>query len=163
MAPTDPKARAVFWDVHSDLPREGPGNRESTARALGLASPIPPTAQVLDIACGPGTQTLDLAELMPDATICAVDRHEPFVVETNRRAAARGVANRVRATQADMRSLPKVREVLWICISGDGERSERPWERSPRGRSSVQWRRLARRRRFELLTSKIRRFTVPTK
>ena len=116
MAPTDPKARAVFWDVHSDLPREGPGNRESTARALGLASPIPPTAQVLDIACGPGTQTLDLAELMPDATICAVDRHEPFVVETNRRAAARGVANRVRATQADMRSLelpPASFDLIW--------------------------------------------------
>jgi hypothetical protein len=29
------------------------GNREATARALSLASSIPPNAQVLDIACGP--------------------------------------------------------------------------------------------------------------
>jgi hypothetical protein len=34
MAVRDPKARAVFWDIHSGLPREGPGNRESTERAL---------------------------------------------------------------------------------------------------------------------------------
>ena len=101
----DPKARAVFWDIHSDLPREGPGNRESTARALGLPAPIPEDAQVLDIACGPGMQTLDLAELLPNATICAVDRHEPFVEETNRRAVSRGVGDRVRAIRADMRLL----------------------------------------------------------
>lgn len=116
MAITDPKARAVFWDIHSGLPREGPGNRESTARALGLAAPIPQHALVLDIACGPGMQTLDLAELLPEATICAVDRHEPFVEETNRRAASRGLADRVRATCADMRSLefpPATFDLIW--------------------------------------------------
>lgn len=106
MALTDPKARAVFWDIHSGLPREGPGNREATARALRLAAPLPNNVWVLDIACGPGMQTLDLAQLLPDATICAVDNHEPFVAETNRRAASHGVADRVRATRADMRALP---------------------------------------------------------
>ena len=116
MTPADAKARAVFWDVHSGLPREGPGNRESTARALGLAAPIPQHAQVLDIACGPGMQTLDLAELLPDATICAVDNHEPFVEETNRRAASRGATHRVRAIRADMRSLefpPASFDLIW--------------------------------------------------
>jgi ubiquinone/menaquinone biosynthesis C-methylase UbiE len=114
MTLTDPNA--VFWDIHSSLPREGPGNRESTARALGLCVPIPPNSQVLDIACGPGQQTLDLAELLPDATICAVDRHEPFVEETNRRAVARGVADRVKANSGDMRSLAFPRamfDLIW--------------------------------------------------
>jgi len=109
-------ARAVFWDIHNGLPREGPGYRESTARALSLAGPIPPHAHVLDIACGPGMQTLDLAELLPDATILGIDRHKPFVEETNRRAAARGVANRVGATRADMRSLelpPASSDLIW--------------------------------------------------
>jgi ubiquinone/menaquinone biosynthesis C-methylase UbiE len=114
MALTDSKA--VFWDIHSGLPREGPGNRESTARALGLAAPIPRDAHVLDIACGPGMQTLDLAELLPDAIICAVDSHEPFVEETNRRAAAHGAADRVKAICADMRSLefpPASFDLIW--------------------------------------------------
>src|ERR1700730_4107331 len=105
MAPTDEKYRAVFWDVHSSLAREGPGNRESTERALALAIPIPQCGQVLDVACGPGAQTIDLATLLPGATICAIDKHEPFVEETNRRAAAVGVSDRVRAVQGDMRSL----------------------------------------------------------
>jgi ubiquinone/menaquinone biosynthesis C-methylase UbiE len=115
MALNDPKAQAVFWDIHSSLPREGPGNRESTARALGIAAP-PQRAQVLDIACGPGMQTLDLAELLPDAAICAVDRHEPFVKEANRRAALRDVSDRVRAILGDMRSLdfpPASFDLIW--------------------------------------------------
>src|SRR5262249_1365900 len=106
MSLTDPKLSAVFWDVHSGLPREGPGNRESTERALALAAPIPPFAQVLDLACGPGAQTIDLATLLPRATIWAIDMHEPFVEETNRRAAALAINDRVRALRGDMRSLP---------------------------------------------------------
>jgi trans-aconitate methyltransferase len=105
MTVADPKARAVFWEIHNGLPREGPGNREATARALRLAAPRPKNPRVLDIACGPGMQTLDLSELLPEATICAVDNHEPFVEEANRRAASHGVADRVRATHADMRAL----------------------------------------------------------
>jgi SAM-dependent methyltransferase len=110
------KARAVFWDIHNGLPREGPGNREATARALRLAAPLPKNPQVLDIACGPGMQTLNLAELMPDATICAVDNHEPFVAETNRRAGFHGVTERVRAIRADMRALqfpPAAFDLVW--------------------------------------------------
>jgi hypothetical protein len=54
----------------------------------------------------PGMQTLDLARPLTDATIHAVDRHWPFVAETNRRAAVYGLADRVKATAADMRALP---------------------------------------------------------
>ncbi|NNG04934.1 MAG: class I SAM-dependent methyltransferase [Inquilinus sp.] len=112
----DPKANAVFFDIHSGLPREGPGNRESTRRALDLARPLPDRPTVLDIACGPGMQTMDLAELMPDARITAVDNHPPFVEEANRRAAAGGVTDRVRAELGDMSSLdftPGSFDLLW--------------------------------------------------
>jgi SAM-dependent methyltransferase len=61
---------------------------------------------VLDIACGPGSQTLDLAQLLNDATVHAVDRHWPFIKETRRRATVHGLADRVKATAADMRALP---------------------------------------------------------
>ncbi len=101
----DPKARAVFFDIHSGLPREGPGNRESTGRALELAGPLPDRPAVLDIGCGPGMQTMHLAEMLPNARITAVDFHPPFVEEVNRRAAERGVADRVSAEVGDMRDL----------------------------------------------------------
>ena len=79
MDPNDLRQRALFFEVHAGLPREGPGDRSSTARALDLARPLPAAPQVLDIACGPGAQTIDLAALLPQATITAVDLHEPFV------------------------------------------------------------------------------------
>lgn len=101
----DPKMRAVFLDLHSGLPREGPGNRDCTEQALKLAGDLPSPAKVLDIACGPGMQTMDLADLLPDAEIMAVDTHEPFVEEANRRARARGVNDRVRAAYGDMTAL----------------------------------------------------------
>jgi len=102
----DPRVRQVFFDVHRDLPREGPGDHASTARALALARPLPAQARVLDIACGPGMQTLDLAALLPDARIVALDNHAPFLVEVQRRAVAGSAADRIATVLADMAALP---------------------------------------------------------
>ena len=124
----NPKARAVFFDVHSGLPREGPGSRESTRRALALAGTLPSDAKVLDIACGPGMQTMDLADFLPGAEITAVDTHAPFVEEANRRAAERGVDDRVHAGIGNMRELafaPDSFDLIWCegaaYIMGVGE------------------------------------------
>lgn len=102
----DPAVRRAFFALHCGLPREGPGNRESTARALQLAGALPARARVLDIACGPGMQTMDLAELLPAARITATDNHAPYLEELARRAAARGLSGRVTTVLADMRALP---------------------------------------------------------
>jgi SAM-dependent methyltransferase len=51
-------------------------------------------------------QTTDLADLLPHAEILAVDTHEPFLEKANRRARARGVSSRVKATYGDMTALP---------------------------------------------------------
>jgi SAM-dependent methyltransferase len=112
----DPKTRAVFFDVHSGLPRQGPGSRACTARALEIVGPAPPEAAVLDIGCGPGKQTLDLAELLPAARITAVDTHAPFVAEVARRAAVRGLGDRVTALVGDMSALafaPASFDLVW--------------------------------------------------
>jgi len=102
----DPRVRQIFFDVHRDLPREGPGDHASTARALALARPLPTQARVLDIACGPGMQTLDLAALLPGARIVALDNHAPFLAEVQRRAVAGGVTDRITTVLADMAALP---------------------------------------------------------
>ncbi len=101
----DPRTREVFFHVHHDLPREGPGNRDCTARALALAGPLPAEPRILDIACGPGMQTLDLADLAPTARITAIEAHPASVTEARRRVRERGVADRVTVDVADMRAL----------------------------------------------------------
>jgi ubiquinone/menaquinone biosynthesis C-methylase UbiE len=100
------QARAAFEAVHTGLPRAGPGDRASTARALGNIEALPGRPRVLDIGCGPGKQTVDLATLLPAAAIQAVDAHAPFVAEAKRRIAAAGLAGRVSVLRADMRALP---------------------------------------------------------
>ena len=102
--------------MHQDLPREGPGNRQSTARALGLIADLPAAPQVLDIGCGPGMQTVDLAGLVPGARIQAVDAHAPFLADGTRRAEAAGCADRVTFSVGDMRALdfePETFDLLW--------------------------------------------------
>jgi SAM-dependent methyltransferase len=106
----------IMFTVHKGLPREGPGNRESTARALGLIDDLPAAPDVLDIGCGPGMQTVDLAALLPSARIRAVDAHAPFLADGARRAEAAGCADRIEFNVGDMRALefaPKTFDLLW--------------------------------------------------
>lgn len=102
----DPNTREIFFDLHSGLPREGPGNRGSTLRALAAAGPLPASPAILDMACGPGMQTLDLARAVPCASITALDGHGPFLAEVGRRAAAAGYADRIKTLRADMAAPP---------------------------------------------------------
>ncbi len=102
----DSLASRLMFTVHQDLPREGPGNRESTARALAAVRNLPAQPAVLDVGAGPGMQTMDLAELLPGARISAIDAHLPFVTELRARAQAAGVSDRVSGAVGDMRALP---------------------------------------------------------
>ena len=103
---SDPAQRAAFFAVHRDMPREGPGDRASVVRALQLAGPLPARPDVLDLACGPGGQTLDLAELLPDARITALDGYEPFLRQLESRARDEGVLDRITIVHGDMGRLP---------------------------------------------------------
>lgn len=100
-----------FFDA--SLPQLGPGNDESTGRALGIvmahraehdkavaSGPL----RVLDIGCGNGVQTLALARRV-DGEIVAVDNHRPYLDELQRRAESAGVGDRVRVCEMDMQAL----------------------------------------------------------
>ena len=67
---------------------------------------LPQAPLILDVACGPGAQTLDLAELVPDARFVALDAHPPYLDELRRRARAAGIEHRIDARVGDMRALP---------------------------------------------------------
>jgi SAM-dependent methyltransferase len=95
----------AFWAIHSDLPREGPGDNASTARALGLMADLPAAPAILDIACGPGMQTLELAR-RSGGHVTAIDLHMPFLADAARRARAAGLADRISLVRASMTALP---------------------------------------------------------
>jgi SAM-dependent methyltransferase len=110
------RQRAAFFAIHRDLPREGPGDGASTRRALALAPPLPAAARVLDIACGPGAQTLDLADALPGASIVALDAHRPYLAQLDRRAAASGLSHRIVTVLGDMASMdfaPASFDLVW--------------------------------------------------
>ena len=95
----------LFHEIYQALPRQGPGNRLSTERALAMLPPLTGDQRILDIGCGSGTQTLDLARACP-AQIVAVDIHEPFVRTLQQRIEREGLVDRVEARVADMSDLP---------------------------------------------------------
>jgi SAM-dependent methyltransferase len=122
----------VFFTLHRDLPREGPGHRESTAHALFLIPTLVARPRVLDLGCGPGAQTLDLAVLLPDAEIVAVDAHRPFLEALQRRAQDAGLASWITATQGDLAAPPGGPYDLIWCEGAayllGFERALRTWE-----------------------------------
>ena len=95
---------ALFFELFSGLPRQGPGNATSTLQALALVPDVGPRTRVLDIGCGTGAQTLVLANTSTFRTV-AVDTHAPFINTLKRNALKLGLADRVDARVADMRSL----------------------------------------------------------
>jgi len=126
--------RDVFWQVHSDNPREGPGSDESTARAFALLGTLPARPRILDIGCGPGAQTLCLAGLC-DGTITAIDTHRPFLDRLDQEIERRGLSARVTVREANMADLPfrdGAFDVIWaegsLCFLGV-ERALRAWRR----------------------------------
>ena len=112
---SDARAMELFFELYSGLPRQGPGDSDSTRRALSLVPPLDSTAHLLDIGCGTGAQTFDLARFSP-ASILAVDLHPPFVDALNARAAELGLTDRVEARVGDMNRLdfpPHHFDLIW--------------------------------------------------
>lgn len=105
----------IFWEIHSNLPREGPGDSESTARAYAAIKNLPPQPKILDIGCGPGMQTLDLARLS-QGEIIAIDFHQPFLDELIRRAKEAGLEEHIQTRKLSMFEMdftPEQFDLVW--------------------------------------------------
>jgi ubiquinone/menaquinone biosynthesis C-methylase UbiE len=110
------KLPEVFFDIQSDLPRQGPGESDSTRRALALCKSLASAPRILDIGCGPGAQTLVLAEQLHDASITGIDVHQPYLEELRARAAAAGVSDRVVPMNMPMEEMtfaPETFDLIW--------------------------------------------------
>jgi SAM-dependent methyltransferase len=111
----DNEQMEFFYEIFdASLPRLGPGTNRATMQAFDLLLSLrpdltnsqgrPAALRILDIGCGNGTPTIQLARHI-DGTILAVDNHQPFLDELQRRAEAEGVADKIQARLKDMRDL----------------------------------------------------------
>jgi ubiquinone/menaquinone biosynthesis C-methylase UbiE len=91
----------IFFEVFEELPRQGPGSRVCTERAFRLCSELPSTAEILDVGCGCGAQTFDLAEIS-SGSIVTMDAHAPLIERLRNKVAGLGLEGRVRAVVGDM-------------------------------------------------------------
>jgi len=92
---------SIFRELTEGLPRQGPGSPETTLRALGLARGLPPRPRILDVGCGSGAQTIELARAT-GGPIVAVDIRQRFLDELIERAGAAGVLAQVTTVNASM-------------------------------------------------------------
>ncbi len=67
-----------FYELFESLPRCGPGDNKTTRRAFNTIPKPPVHPLVLDIGCGPGVQTIELAKLSK-GRIIALDNHQAFL------------------------------------------------------------------------------------
>ncbi|WP_299612320.1 class I SAM-dependent methyltransferase [uncultured Tateyamaria sp.] len=107
-----PEEWAAFLEVHNDLPREGPGAPQDVQWAvqqLGLSGVL----DVFDAGCGPGADTVTLAETLPEARIRAVDTTDTFVAQAQARVARFG--DRVRVELASMADADGPYDLIWCA------------------------------------------------
>jgi len=94
----------IFFEIHKDLPREGPGGNEYTRKAFSMVGDLPSEPYILDIGCGPGMQTIELAKIS-NGHITALDNHKPFLEVLNRNIEQEGLSDKIKTVHGSMFSL----------------------------------------------------------
>jgi cyclopropane fatty-acyl-phospholipid synthase-like methyltransferase len=94
----------AFFKLHSGLPREGPGSDASTRKAIRALPSLPPSPRVVDLGCGPGRQTLVLAQAL-SSSIIAADIHQPYLDQLQTSAAQAGLNARIKTRNISMDAL----------------------------------------------------------
>ncbi len=109
----------LLFELFTDTPRQGPGSLETTRKTLNLIPKLPPAPLVLEIGCGTGGSTLELARLTK-GIITATDIYQPFLDELDRKARAAGITT-ITSKNMDMAdlTLPETSfDLLWAesCV-----------------------------------------------
>ena len=109
------KSGRLFRELTEGLPRQGPGSPESTRRALAMIRGLPAHPRILDVGCGPGAQTIELARAT-GGEIVALDIRQRFLDELVERATAAGVAAQIttrRGSMAEIDFADQSFDLLW--------------------------------------------------
>jgi len=129
----------IFFEIHQDLPREGPGRNKYTRKAFKMLPKID-RPRILDIGCGPGGQTMELARLTQGEVI-GIDIHQPYLDKMADKIKKEGLSGRVHninCSMLDMNFPDESFDIIWsegsIYIIGF-EKGLREWYRfiKPKG------------------------------
>ena len=90
-----------LYEVFEALPRCGPGENEASGRAYRECVGLVAEPRVLDIGCGTGMQTIELARIS-GGKIVGLDNHEPFLMQVKNKAAKAEVAEQVEIKHQSM-------------------------------------------------------------
>jgi SAM-dependent methyltransferase len=93
-----------FMKLYGYLPRAGPGDSASTRKAYSMIQDMPPEPRILDIGCGPGVQTLELARLS-GGVVVALDLMPQMIARVKEAAAEHGLSDRIETVQTDMKKM----------------------------------------------------------
>ncbi|MGC0418167.1 class I SAM-dependent methyltransferase [Embleya sp. AB8] len=98
------KETAVYTHGHHESVLRSHTWRTAANSAAYLLDSLKPHMKILDIGCGPGTITADLAALVPDGHVTGVDHAPDILVQARATAAERGLDN-VEFAVADVHAL----------------------------------------------------------
>lgn len=104
-----------FYELFESLPRCGPGDNDATRRAFNIIPRLPEQPCILDIGCGPGVQTIELAQISR-GTIIALDNHQAFLDQLMKTAKEKGLEHRIvpkNISMLDMDFAEHSFDVIW--------------------------------------------------
>jgi ubiquinone/menaquinone biosynthesis C-methylase UbiE len=99
------KETATYTHTHHSSAVGDHARRGATDSAGFLLSHIQPHFKILDVGCGPGTISADLAALVPEGHLTGVDAVEAVLDQARKTTASRGITN-ITFQHADANALP---------------------------------------------------------
>ena len=104
-----------IYELCEALPRSGPGDNEYTRRAFHYISHPPKHPFILDIGCGQGMQTIELAKIS-NGKIIALDNHQAFLDILMDKAKSEGFEDKItpkNMSMLDMNFKEKTFDIIW--------------------------------------------------
>jgi len=106
--------KGVFFELHRDLPREGPVRNKYTRKAFRMLPKLDKPL-ILDIGCGSGAPTLELARLS-QGEVTGIDINQDYLDRLSRKAREAGLSHEVEAVNRSMFAMDFANEsfdIIW--------------------------------------------------
>lgn len=94
----------IFYELYYGLPRLAPGSQEQTFRAFSHLALPNQKIKILDLGCGTGMQTLNLASII-EGKITAIDNHQPFLEQLIIQANQQNLIDKIEVQLGDITNL----------------------------------------------------------
>jgi cyclopropane fatty-acyl-phospholipid synthase-like methyltransferase len=92
----------TFFSIYEKILRQGPGDNNSTVRALKTFMDLPQDTRILEVGCGTGVQSIELAKnLGLESEVWATEMHSPFIDILNNKIKKENITN-LKALTMDM-------------------------------------------------------------